>query len=172
MKFLLRSAYVASFMLVLSACSTATSGNAAIAQKLAGCPAGQAAGTSPAGLNQTTLCIISKNKVRRYTIEIASTEAQQEQGLMYRNDLADDAGMIFPFPDNRYASFWMKNTVIPLDIIFIRADGKIENIAENAVPYSLDPIYSTAKVASVLELRGGLTGELGIKAGDEVYWQK
>lgn len=89
---------------------------------------------------------------------------------MFRTELADDKGMIFPFADARMAGFWMKNTVIPLDIIFIRADGKIENIAANTTPYSTDPVELTAPVAAVLELRGGLTAELGIKPGDSVHW--
>jgi uncharacterized membrane protein (UPF0127 family) len=92
------------------------------------------------------------------------------QGLMFRTELADDKGMLFPFDDVRPASFWMKNTVIPLDIIFVRKDGTIANIAVNTVPYSTDPVPSDGPVAAVLELRGGLTLELGINAGDRVYW--
>jgi uncharacterized membrane protein (UPF0127 family) len=79
--------------------------------------------------------------------------------------------MIFPFPQPRPASFWMKNTVISLDIIFVRSNGTIESIAENTVPYSTDPVVSGEPVAAVLELRGGLTAELGIAAGDKVAWQ-
>ena len=90
---------------------------------------------------------------------------------MFRTELADNAGMIFPFPEAKVASFWMKNTVIPLDIIFIRANGTIESIAENTVPYSTMPVEAGEPVVSVLELRGGLTAELGIMAGDRVVWQ-
>ncbi len=134
------------------------------------CAAGTAAPKSEAGLDQTTLCIVSNGKVRRFTVEIARTTPEQAKGLMFRRELADDRGMIFPFPEPRMASFWMKNTVIPLDIIFIRADGKIENIAANTTPYSLDPVQSTAAVAAVLEVRGGLAAATGIKAGDTVKW--
>ena len=91
--------------------------------------------------------------------------------MMFRTELADSAGMIFPFPEPKVASFWMKNTVIPLDIIFIRANGTIESIAENTIPYSTSPVEAGEPVASVLELRGGLTSELGISAGDRVIWQ-
>ena len=96
---------------------------------------------------------------------------EQAKGLMFRTELADNAGMIFPFPEPKVASFWMKNTVIPLDIIFIRANGTIESIAENAIPYSTAPVEAGEPVVSVLELRGGLTSELGISAGDKVVWQ-
>lgn len=89
---------------------------------------------------------------------------------MFRTELADNAGMIFPFPDLRIASFWMKNTVIPLDIIFVRADGTIESIADNTAPYSMTPVVSGEPVAAVLELRGGLAAELGIVSGDKVQW--
>jgi uncharacterized membrane protein (UPF0127 family) len=89
---------------------------------------------------------------------------------MFRTELADNAGMVFPFPEPRVASFWMKNTVIPLDIIFVRADGTIESIAANTVPYSTTPVVAGEPVIAVLELRGGLAAELGIVAGDKVQW--
>jgi hypothetical protein len=135
------------------------------------CSPGIAAETSEAGLDQTSLCITGGGKTHSFTVEIARTSAQQARGLMFRTALVDDKGMIFPFPEPRMASFWMKNTVIPLDIIFIRADGRIENIAANTTPYSTDPVESTAPVTAVLELRGGLAAERGIKAGDVVRWK-
>ena len=150
--------------LLASACTAAGGGNAP------GCNAGEARGTSEAGLEQVELCVTSGTKQRAFTVEIAATGAQQTKGLMFRSALADDKGMVFPFREPRFASFWMKNTQIPLDIIFVRADGKIENIAENAIPFSLEPEESTAVVAAVLELRGGLTSELGIAPGDSVRW--
>jgi uncharacterized protein len=156
-------------LLALSACSTAGDATARKAN-LRGCDAGKALSSSPAGLQQVRLCIVSADKTRSYDVEVAASHEQQEKGLMYRTEIADNAGMIFPFPEARTASFWMKNTYIPLDIIFIRANGSIENIAENATPYSTDPIYANAPVTAVLELRGGLTGELGIKAGDKIIW--
>lgn len=134
------------------------------------CQAGEKLDPSEAGLDQIRLCIDSAGQTLPFSVEVARTSAQQARGLMFRTSLADDRGMLFPFPDNRMASFWMKNTVIPLDIIFIRADGRIENIAANTTPYSTDPVESTAPVAAVLELRGGLAAERGIKAGDRVRW--
>ena len=91
-------------------------------------------------------------------------------GLMYRDKLAPDRGMIFPFDPPRDASFWMRNTLIPLDMIFVRADGSIANIAANTVPYSEVPMTSEGPVAAVLEIAGGRAAELGIKPGDKVEW--
>ena len=136
-----------------------------------GCGSSASLEASPAGLAQTHLCITSGTKTRQFTVEIARTSMEQAKGLMFRTELADNAGMIFPFPEPKVASFWMKNTVIPLDIIFIRANGTIESIAENTIPYSTAPVEAGEPVVSVLELRGGLTSELGISAGDKVVWQ-
>ncbi len=89
---------------------------------------------------------------------------------MNRQQLAPDRGMIFPFETERVASFWMKNTLIPLDMIFIRADGSITNIEANTVPLSEEPVLSFEPVVAVLEIAGGRSAELGIKAGDKVKW--
>ena len=91
---------------------------------------------------------------------------------MFRQSLAPDRGMIFPLDPPRAAGFWMKNTLIPLDMIFVRPDGTIANIAENTVPLSLDPVTSVGEVAAVLEIAGGRAAELGIAAGDRVDWTK
>lgn len=91
-------------------------------------------------------------------------------GLMNRSSLAPDRGMIFPFDQSRLASFWMKNTLIPLDMIFIRSDGTIVNIEANTVPMSLQPVYSNGPVSAVLEIAGGRSAELGIQPGDIVKW--
>jgi len=110
--------------------------------------------------------------VRKFSVEVARTPDEQAQGLMYRTSLPADGGMIFPFVPPRPASFWMKNTVIPLDMIFIRTDGTIAVIAANTVPNSLDPVTSLGEpMAAVLELAGGRAAELGIAEGDKVTWQ-
>jgi uncharacterized membrane protein (UPF0127 family) len=127
-------------------------------------------GRSPAGLEQVPLTIISGAKTHRFTVELARTEEEQATGLMNRSTLAPDHGMIFPFEPPREASFWMKNTLIPLDMIFVRADGTIANIEVNTVPMSLQPVYSDGSVAAVLEIAGGRAAELDIKAGDKVKW--
>jgi len=103
-----------------------------------------------------------------FMVELALTPAQQSQGLMFREDMAADHGMLFVFSDVRPHSFWMKNTLIPLDIIFIRADATIAHIAERTIPLSETPIPSGEPVRSVLELNGGATERLGIKVGDRV----
>jgi hypothetical protein len=125
---------------------------------------------SPAGLEQVQLTILSDGREHRFTVEVARTAEEQATGLMNRSSLAPDRGMIFPFEAPRYASFWMKNTLIPLDMIFVRADGTIANIEANTVPLSLQPVYSDGPVAAVLELAGGRSAELGINAGDKVEW--
>ena len=126
--------------------------------------------TSPAGLDLVPLEIAGRSGRHHFTVEVARTPDQQGQGLMFRSTLAADEGMIFPFPQPRMASFWMRNTLIPLDMLFVRADGTIARIAANAVPHSEESISSGEPVAAVLEIRGGRAAELGIVEGDRVSW--
>jgi uncharacterized membrane protein (UPF0127 family) len=126
---------------------------------------------APSGLSLAALQIRSAGRVHPFTVEVARTEAEQARGLMHRESLAPDAGMIFPFSQPRPASFWMKNTLIPLDMIFIRADGTIARIAANTVPHSLEPVGVSEPVAAVLEIAGGRAAQLGIREGDRVTWQ-
>jgi len=98
--------------------------------------------------------------------EMALTQQQQAQGMMFRTQMAPDDGMLFIFGEVRRASFWMRNTLIPLDIIFVRANGRIANIVANAAPETDSHRRSTGRVAAVLEIPGGRAAELGIKAGD------
>ncbi|GAA0307232.1 DUF192 domain-containing protein [Sphingomonas oligophenolica] len=121
------------------------------------------------------LTVTSANGAHDFTVEVAKTAAEQERGLMYRTDIPKDGGMIFaPYPPEggppREATFWMKNTPSALDIIFIRADGTIARIADNAVPYSEARIPSGEPIAAVLEINGGRAAELGIAEGDKVAW--
>jgi len=105
----------------------------------------------------------------KFQVELATTDAEKAEGLMYRRELAPDAGMLFDMgPGEHEATFWMKNTYIPLDMLFIRADGRIRNIAERAVPQSLATIASDGPVRAVLEINGGTVARLGIKPGDKV----
>ena len=126
--------------------------------------------TSPAGLDLVPLEIAGRSGRHHFTVEVARTPDQQGQGLMFRSTLAADEGMIFPFPQPRMASFWMRNTLIPLDMLFVRADGTIARIAANTVPHSEESISSGEPVAAVLEIRGGRAAELGIVEGDRVSW--
>jgi len=91
---------------------------------------------------------------------------------MFRQALGPAQGMIFPYDPPQPASFWMKNTLIPLDMIFVRADGTIARIEANAVPLSLDPVPAGEPVAAVLEIAGGRSAELGIGPGDKVDWPR
>jgi uncharacterized membrane protein (UPF0127 family) len=114
------------------------------------------------------LTIRSKSGVHHFSVEVAATPDQQERGLMFRRVLAGDRGMIFPYDPPQDVGFWMKNTLIPLDMLFIRADGTIARIA-NAEPMSLEAVPA---VAAVLEIRGGRAAELGIREGDIVSWRR
>jgi uncharacterized protein len=125
-----------------------------------------------AGLEQVPLTIKSVTGVHRFTVEVAASPEEQAQGLMNRQSLAPDRGMIFPRTPPGDASFWMKDTLIPLDMVFIRVDGTIARIAENTVPLSLDPVPSLEPVGAVLEIAGGRSAELGIKSGDKVSWKQ
>jgi uncharacterized membrane protein (UPF0127 family) len=146
--------------LALGACQPTTGGNS-----------GSALEASPAGLEQVPLTITTAaGKTHRFTVEVARSVAQQAQGLMNRQSLSPDRGMIFPYDPPEPASFWMKNTLIPLDMVFIRSDGTIARIEANTVPLSLDPVPAGEPVAAVLELAGGRSAELGIAAGDKVEW--
>lgn len=108
--------------------------------------------------------------VRRFNVEVARTDADQQRGLMYRMSLPEDGGMLFPSERAEPRSFWMKNTMIPLDMIFIREDGSIARIAEETVPQSLEPVSSGEPVIAVLEIAGGRAAALGIAEGDRVSW--
>ena len=104
----------------------------------------------------------------RFEIELATTPEQQAQGLMHRAEMAADAGMLFVFEPARPASFWMKNTLISLDMLFIGADGRIVNIGARTEPLSLASVPSDGPVRAVLEINGGLSAMLGIRPGDKI----
>lgn len=145
-----------------------------LAAAIAACSPQSSMGTraelSAAGLEQLPLTIRSGNRTHTFTVEVARTPEQQANGLMHRQSLAPDRGMIFPYAPPQDVAFWMKNTLIPLDMVFIRADGTIARIADNTVPLSLDPVPSLEPVAAVLEIAGGRAAELGIRPGDKVSW--
>jgi uncharacterized membrane protein (UPF0127 family) len=106
-----------------------------------------------------------------FQVEVADTPAKRELGLQYRRDLAETQGMIFLFPKENQLSFWMKNTPIALDMIFIGADRKIVGIVENTVPFSLESRSVSGKSQYVLEINGGLSRRYGFKSGDGVHFQ-
>ena len=128
-------------------------------------------GTPQTGLTQVPLTIRSATGTHHFTVQVAETPDQQERGLMFTKSLGPDQGMIFPYDPPQDISFWMKNTLIPLDIIFIRANGTIARIAR-AKALDETPLPAGEPVAAVLEIRGGRAAELGIKPGDKVDWGK
>lgn len=123
-----------------------------------------------ATFEHSTLTIDTEGGPQRLAIELALTPTQQEQGLMYRREMAADAGMLFVFPAAEIAHFWMHNTLIPLDMLFIAPDGRVAGIHERAVPMNDEPISSETPVLAVLELNGGTASRLGIKPGDLVHF--
>lgn len=145
---------------------------AALAVLLAGCGGGAPQAEAP---KRITVTIDSAGGAHAFSVEVARTVAEQARGLMYRTSIPEDGGMLFaPYPPEgggpREASFWMKNTPHPLDILFIRSDRTIARIADNAVPMSEVPIASGEPVSAVLEIGGGRAAELGIAEGDRVRW--
>nr|WP_246204446.1 DUF192 domain-containing protein [Devosia marina] len=118
--------------------------------------------------DETRLVVQSESGNHAFTVEVVDTPETRAQGLMYRQELADDAGMLFDFREERPVSFWMRNTFIPLDMLFIEADGTILNIHANARPHDTTSIPSDGPVQFVLEIPGGRSEELGIAAGDVV----
>ena len=114
------------------------------------------------------LTIESPGKTHRFIVEVAQTGEQQAQGLMFRRSLAPDRGMVFPRDPPGDASFWMKNTLIPLDMIFIRPDGRILRIAENTEPLSTKIISSGGLAKGVLEVVAGTAKKYGIQPGDRI----
>jgi len=157
--------YILPLALVLSACSSQAQEAGAASQ-----PAPVASVHPVSGLEVIPLAVSQNGKVHRFMVEVASNDDEQARGLMFRTEMGPDEGMIFPHSPPRQASFWMKNTVIPLDIIFIGVDGRISNISANAEPYSLEPRSSQGLTTAVLELNGGRAAELGIVPGAKVEW--
>ncbi|MBI5132345.1 MAG: DUF192 domain-containing protein [Rhodopseudomonas palustris] len=115
-----------------------------------------------------TLEIVTKNGVHVFSVEIATTDQERETGLMYRKQMPEGQGMLFDFRPEQPVSMWMKNTYISLDMIFIRADGRILRIAENTEPMSTRIIASGGPVTGVLEVIAGTAKKLGIAPGDRV----
>jgi uncharacterized membrane protein (UPF0127 family) len=123
------------------------------------------------------LTIESGTGTHHFRVEVARTFDEQQRGLMFRTNIPQDGGMLFtPYPaegssKGKEARFWMYNTPTALDLIFIRADGTIDKIVADAVPYSEDRIYSDGVVTAVLEINAGRCAALGIAVGDKVNWQ-
>ncbi len=131
--------------------------------------AGALAGPEPAqAAGKATLEIITRTGVHPFAVELATSDAERARGLMFRNELPEGQGMLFDFEHEQPVSFWMHNTYIPLDMIFIRGDGRILSIVENTEPLSDRLVPSGGPVRAVLEVIAGTADKLGIAPGDRV----
>ena len=125
--------------------------------------------SSPAPMDfgpREVLTIVSNNTPHVFSIEVADTQPELSRGMMFRQDVPANEGMLFEFGEERIASIWMKNTSIFLDVIFVRADGRILKIEHSAKPFSLRSMTSEAPVTAVFEIAGGQANALGIRPGD------
>ncbi len=146
---------------------------AAALMPFAGCANASPPGLGPAELDRafdsSPLAIVAGDGARHeFTVWLAETDAQRRRGLMFVTDLPDDRGMLFAFGAREQPSMWMRNTLIPLDMLFLDADGRIVHIAARTEPESLDVIRSPHPARYVLELAGGVSEALGIGPGDRV----
>jgi len=140
---------------------------------LLGAPLALAAGAALAHsaevkFQRSSLVIVTGNRELKFNVELALNDAERARGLMFREKLGPYDGMLFDFYQEAPVSFWMKNTLIPLDMVFIAADGTIRHVHANAVPLSTDTVPSEYPVRAVLEINGGSARLLGIKPGDKV----
>jgi uncharacterized membrane protein (UPF0127 family) len=122
----------------------------------------------PQALHTAPLSIQTTHGEVRLTVEVADNDRTREIGLMCRKHIADDRGMLFDFKQPQEVYFWMKNTLIPLDMLFIDADGRVISIARNAIPMDDTPIPSSGPVLGVLEIGGGRAAALNVEPGDVV----
>ncbi|MGJ8584681.1 MAG: DUF192 domain-containing protein [Marinosulfonomonas sp.] len=127
-----------------------------------------------AGQGAHAACSVTDTQLRgdwgqaRFSVELADDPAERSRGLMNRESLSASAGMLFVYPEPQHARFWMKNTLIPLDMIFIDATGVVTSIHENAIPHDLTAIDGGSGVTAVLEINGGMARKLGISVGSQV----
>ena len=150
----------------LAACALAVRGSLALAQTVAEIEEGGelSAGLTFKGLRQQIVDSADAYMAERY----GTTPEQQITGLMFRTSVPADTGMLFPWPQPQISEMWMKNTIVPLDMVFIGPDHRIKAIAEDTVPYSLRAISSGVPVIATLELQGGITAADDINVGDKV----
>lgn len=120
--------------------------------------------------DKDVLVIAARDACYRFDIYLALSREQQIRGLMHVRDLPSSTGMLFVYPGEDYHSMWMKNTFLPLDILFAKSDGLVSSIAKNTVPQSLKSITSTEPVKFVLELNAGTTDRLAIEPGSRLIW--
>jgi len=130
-------------------------------------PASAQGGPAPLDFGpRESLTIVSNGTSHAFNIEVADNRAELARGMMFRDTVPNNEGMLFEFGEERIASIWMKNTSVFLDVIFVRADGRILKIEHSAKPYSLRSMTSEAPVTAVFEIAGGQANALGIRPGD------
>jgi len=151
----------ARFAALLLACSFAANGAEGLGKR----PAPLFPHLPTAGVNVRTA-----SGTHAFSVWIAADDSSRWRGLMYVRELPPDQGMLFLFDEPQYAAFWMKNTYLSLDLVFIAADGRVANVAHDATPHSLAPIPSRGPVTAVLELVAGSARRIGLAAGDRVTW--
>ncbi|MEX1061240.1 MAG: DUF192 domain-containing protein [Methyloceanibacter sp.] len=117
-----------------------------------------------------TLVLKTETGDHSFNIEVATTDADRALGLMFRRSLPDNAGMLFLYDPPQPAAMWMRNTLIPLDMVFISPDGRVHRIESNTEPFSTSLIPSEGTVAGVLELKAGQADKIGLKRGDQVVY--
>lgn len=127
-------------------------------------------GESAAAPTIPLVVTLASGRTLRFDMELARTAQEQQQGLMDRDMVAENGGMVFPMIPPRTASFWMQDTRVPLDMLFVGTDGKILFLAAERQPFDRTPVSAGVPVSGVVELRGGRAKELGIAEGDRVQW--
>jgi uncharacterized membrane protein (UPF0127 family) len=124
--------------------------------------------SAAAALPRSELLVETASSQFRFEVEVADDPSERAKGLMFRESLADNAGMLFLYPEPQEVEFWMKNTPLSLDMVFVRQDGTIARIAERTTPFSEEIIASGEEVSAVLEVKGGMMRQLGIAVGDRL----
>ncbi len=142
------------------------------APSLSGCKSEPSRQTSPAGFATEQVSLkTTGGKTLTLTVEMAETSEQQARGFKFRDAIKPLHGMLFPLNPPRTAQFWMEDTIVPLDMLFIRTDGTVSTIQAEAAPQSKQPVFSVEPVAAVLELGGGEAERLGITPGAQLVWR-
>jgi len=157
--------------LALAACSSQASESVAATHTAQPVTAEETHVHPISGLDIIPLTISQNGKSHEFKVEVARTDAQWTRGLMFREEMGEDEGMIFVGRPGYQASFWMRNTLIPLDIIFIGSDDRILNYHAKVPPLSLDPRPSAGPTNAVLEINGGRLEQLGFTPGAKVEWK-
>jgi uncharacterized membrane protein (UPF0127 family) len=125
-------------------------------------------GATAAGLRTEPISLTTAKGTYHFRVEVADTEASRARGLMFRKSIAPDSGMLFDFKTPQEVAFWMKNTLVPLDMLFVAANGRVLSVARNAPPLSETPIPSGGEVLFVIEIAGGRAAQIGAEPGDRV----